>query len=568
MKNIKSFIVELLAVLALAGCSNFGDMNEDPNIPDDKRYNYNDAALSAVFRKGLPAIEGDDEQRVKSLMVDFYSQVLDGGGFTTKNYLMNDDWNSRMFNRVQTPVADLNIVIRSLMEQGDKYTHSLAVAKIWRVYVASIGIDYFGPIPFAPYKEIVANPPYTSVQDAYNEFFTELDEANAMLKEPCDNYVFKEPAYDIIYQNDAEKWRKFANSLHLRLALRLSEVDEAKCKAEAAKAIANGVMASASDNAYIPPIGDSGWGNKYNYVMFQITWGGPLKMTTTMYNLLTNIGGIAFPEGLTNKRAALNNVANHAVLASHPAAADPRATAMFDPPYGLDGKGGGTWQGYPAGLSATQDGTGDFRSVMYPELGTLIRGGAAYNTRPYDVFLYEEVCFLKAEAAYRNFITGDAKAEYEKGVSASMSTWGVSSAQAADYLASTEKNLAGTSAKYDDTDGAGNTVLEKIITQKYLALFPDMSMEAWSDHRRLNLPLMQVPIQRDENVWGGANKDFKSPANFIKRVQYPAREVQLNKTEYDKGVQLLGGSDRANTSIWWDKNKNYCTFDKVPVNFE
>jgi hypothetical protein len=559
MKNIKLFIMGSFALLALAGCGDFGDMNENPNLPDKDKYNYNDAALSAVFRKGVPAIEGDDEQRVKSLMVDFYSQVLDGGGFTTKNYVMNDDWNSRMFNRVQTPVSDLNIVIRSLMEQGDKYAYSLAVAKIWRVYVQSIGVDYFGPIPFASYKEVVANPPYVSVQDAYNEFFAELDEANVLLKESCDNPIFKEPAYDVIYQNDAGKWRKFANSLHLRLALRLSEADEAKCKAEAAKAISNGVIESASDNTYIPPIADGGWGNDYNYTMFQITWGGPLKMTTTMYNLLTGIGGVAFPDGLTNKRAAYNGIAGHAVLANHPATTDPRATVMFDPPYGLDGKGGGNWQGYPAGLPTTQDGAGDYRSVLYPELGTIIRGGAPYKSRPYDIFLYEEVCFLKAEAAARGFISGDAKAEYEKGVRASFATWGVSAAQADAYLTSDAKNLVGTSANYSDTQGAGNTVLEKIITQKYLALFPDMSMESWSDHRRLNLPAMQVCAYRDENVWNASNTDFKNPVNFIKRVQYPAREIQLNKAEYDKGVQLLGGADRANTPIWWDKNKNYCT---------
>jgi hypothetical protein len=70
---------------------------------------------------------------------------------------------------------------------------------------------------------------------------------------------------------------------------------------------------------------------------------------------------------------------------------------------------------------------------------------------------------------------------------------------------------------------------------------------------------MQVPVQRDENIWSSANTDFKDPSNFIKRVQYPTREIQLNKTEYDRGVQMLNGPDRANTPIWWDKNKNYCT---------
>jgi hypothetical protein len=86
-----------------------------------------------------------------------------------------------------------------------------------------------------------------------------------------------------------------------------------------------------------------------------------------------------------------------------------------------------------------------------------------------------------------------------------------------------------------------------------------MSMEAWSDKRRLNLPRMDVSLYRDELLYNSSNKNILDPANFIKRVQYPQSETQVNKAEYDKGVQLLGGADRCNTRIWWDKNSNYCT---------
>jgi hypothetical protein len=211
----------------------------------------------------------------------------------------------------------------------------------------------------------------------------------------------------------------------------------------------------------------------------------------------------------------------------------------------------------PAGLPSNEYGTGQYKTVLYSELGILIQAGAPYKARPYDLFLYEEVCFLKAEAALRGFITGNAKEEYEKGVKASFTTWGVSGVT--EYLTSMDKNQAGTSAKFEDIAGAGNTQLEKIITQKYFALFPDMSMEAWNDKRRLNLPRMDVPVLRDQLLYNNSDKDIKKPANFIRRVQYPQNEIQINKTEYDKGVQLLGGKDNVSTSIWWDKQANYCT---------
>jgi hypothetical protein len=496
-------------------------------------------------------------------MVDFFAQMLDGGGNSPKFYILEDDWNARMFRRIQTPVADLNIVLRNLMPKQEEFAHSVAVAKIWRVYVQSIGVDFFGPLPFATYKKTVEeepNAPYKSVEDSYTEFFQELKEADELLGSPSPNPIFRTVAYDVIFQNDATKWRKFANSLRLRLALRLSEVDEAKCKSEAAAAIAADVMDNASDNAKLPPIANGGWGNDYNYDMFQNTWGGPLKMTSSIYKLLAGIGGIEFPTGSVNKRAGLNgNVVG--LPATHPDKVDPRGPIMFDPPFEASaGTVLAKWEGFPYGVSqdSTRANPDKYKTTLYPELGILIKDGVRQKARPYDLMLYEEVCFLKAEAYARNFVSGDAKAAYEAGVNASFATWGVAD-KATTYLASNAKNLAGTSANYDDVTGDGNTVLEKIITQKYLALFPDMSMEAWSDKRRLNLPRMDVGLYRDPLLYGSADLDIKKPENFIKRVQYPASETQVNKVEYDKGVQLLGGADRVNTRIWWDKNTNKCT---------
>ena len=312
-------------------------------------------------------------------------------------------------------------------------------------------------------------------------------------------------------------------------------------------------MESSADNAYLPPKADGSWGQDYNYTMFQITWNGPLNMTTSFEKLVTNIGGIDWPEGVVNSRPTITGGAAIPVSSVHPAKVDPRAPIMFAP--AIDG---GDWRGVPPGLSRTEANAGIYKRVNLPELGTLVKGGAAYKSRPYDVFLYEEVCFLKAEAALRGFITGDAKTEYENGVNASFATWGVA-AQAGDYLASTAKNGAGTSANFNDVSGNGNTALEKIITQKYLALFPDMSMEAWNDKRRLNLPRMDVPAFRHELLYDNSNKDIKNPSNFIRRIQYPQNELTINKTEYDKGLALLGGADNVTIAIWWDKKSNHCT---------
>jgi len=561
MKNIRILLAGLILTGVPFACDDFGDLNKNPNSPDGSvNYNFQEAALGSIFRTSVPAIEGDDEQRVKSLMVDFYSQMLDGGGFATRYYQMNDDWSARMFRRVQNGVANMNLVLRGLAESDpESVANAKAVAMIWRVWVAAVGVDWFGPIPFASYEgEVVENPPYRSVEEIYAEFFEELEEANILLSSGNTNPIFRNSKYDIIFQNDKEKWRRFSNSLHLRLAMRLSEIDATTASEEAAAAIAAGVMESSSNNAKLPTA-NGGWGQDYNYTMFQITWGGPLNLTTSLEKLLTGIGGIDFPSsGIKNKRS------NVALSGNHPDKVDPRGPVMFDPAFQT-----GDWKGRPDGLNITNHPEltpANFESVDFSEIGYMYSAGAPYKNRPYDLFLYEEVLFLQAEAVLRGYTTGDAKALYEAGVRASFATWGVGS-QADAYLASTETNGAGTSANFDDNTGnlsdagvgSGNTKLEKIITQKYLALFPDMSQEAWNDKRRLNLPRTDVAMDRYTAIWPTPSTDFKNPSNFIKRVQYPNNEVQGNEVEYNKGVALLGGTDLVNTKIWWDAGKNYCT---------
>lgn len=562
MKKIRLLITCFILAGVPFACDDFGDMNVNPNSPDGSvNYNFQEAALGSIFRTSVPAIDGDDEQRVKSLMVDFYSQMLDGGGFDTRYYQMNDDWNNRMFRRTQTGIANMNLVLRGLAESDpESVANAKAVAMIWRVWIAAVGVDWFGPIPFASYEgDVVENPPYRSPEDIYAEFFEELAEANSLLSSGNTNPIFRNSRYDIIFQNETEKWRKFGNSLHLRLAMRLSEVDGTTAAAEAASAISAGVMESAADNAKLPTA-NGGWGQDYNYTMFQISWGGPLNMTTSLEKLLTGIGGINFPTtGIKNKRS------NVVLSANRPATVDPRGPVMFDPAFQT-----GDWKGRPDGLNITNHPeltATNYESVDFSEVGFMYSAGAPFKNRPYDLFLYEEVLFLQAEAALRGYTAGDEKALYETGVRASFATWGVG-AQADTYLASTAKNGAGTSANFDDNTGdfsdsgtgSGNTILEKIITQKYLALFPDMSQEAWNDKRRLNLPRTDVALDRYTAIWPQpGSTDVKDPANYIKRVQYPSNEVLGNETEYNKGVTLLGGADLVNTKLWWDAGKNYCT---------
>lgn len=560
MKKIKLYTAcASLMLLGLASCD-VENLNNNPNKPtlDQGGAVVSEAVLGGTIRAGI-IIEGDVEERSRSLQTDFYSQVvIDCGKWETKNYDTNDGWNNSTWTAYQKNVFSLTSGIKGLEGDPDSNPNLLAFAKTWRVYVHSLGCDKFGPMPFITTTDMLeagVNPKYRSVEDIYTEYFAELDAAAKLYTQGGE--VFGNPSTDVVFGNNAEKWQKFNNSLRLRFALRLSEIAPEVCKTQAAAALAapGGVMTSAADDARCAVVGDGGWGNKYNYYMFQVAWGTPSNMSLSFERLVTGIGGIDFPTGLKNytKGTALSTV--------HPEKVDPRAPIMFMP-----AAGNGNWAGIPYGPKPVDQNKGDYSGTNYAEMGGYLypNGKENYN-RPYDLMLYEEVCFLKAEAYLRGFIAGGdgmAKAAYEDGIRASFDTWGAEGVD--EYLASTDKNYAGTSAKWDDfSNDNGNTKLEKIITQKYIAGGIDLSQESWNDKRRLNLPRLDVAIYRIESLYNNSDKDIKKSENFIQRMQYPTREDQINGEFYEGGVQALGGKDNVTTPIWWaSKKSNYCTSDK------
>lgn len=130
MKIIKILAASFLVCVGITGCDLTG-LNENPNKPtDDVDYNMNEPRLASTLRGGV-IMDGDIEERSKQLQIDLYSQMtIDGGKWGTKNYIMNDEWNSRIWDEYLKQIASLNIVIRSSIEKDkDLYANSIAVAK-------------------------------------------------------------------------------------------------------------------------------------------------------------------------------------------------------------------------------------------------------------------------------------------------------------------------------------------------------------------------------------------------------------------------------------------------------
>ncbi|PXV65423.1 SusD-like starch-binding protein associating with outer membrane [Dysgonomonas alginatilytica] len=478
-------------------------------------------------------------QRIKNINIDCFSQYFENGAIN-RTWAPNDGYNIDYWSDHYRWLLHANSSIEGTKDSPEKINLN-SVARIWRTYMQSQFLDFFGPAPMPTTKG--ENSAYIELKDQYTFFFKELSEASAAIN--TDKGFVSKSTQDIIFQGDLGKWQRFANSLHLRLAIKLSEIDPTLCAQEvtnAAKA-KGGLMIANSDNAKGPIMSNGLWGQQYNYFMYQQSWGSKEVMTTTMEKIFTNLGGIAFNEEA--KKA--------------PAKLDPRGTKYFAPSVK------GLWQGIPPGLNASETATDkpllDSMAVDYAYLSPvwIVKN----NTKPIDLLMYTEVCFLMAEANERGFVaSGSAEEWYNKGVTASMEAWGVAAADITTYLKSADKNGWGTSAAYGDAAGNGNTKLEKIITQKYIANFPDVALEAWNDKRRLNLPAFVTP--RYTSPAAGTyplDKNIQNPNNFISRMAYPQQEVFVNKDKYEAGVALLGaGGDKTSTPLWWaSKRSNYCT---------
>lgn len=166
--------------------------------------------------------------------------------------------------------------------------------------------------------------------------------------------------------------------------------------------------------------------------------------------------------------------------------------------------------------------------------------------------------FLKAEAALRGWTgAGDAKANYEKGIQTSMDQWGVSiggylsdaTAKQEDYVdpINPVNNTSARSSitiKWDDA-ASQEQKLERIIVQKWLAIFPD-GYEAWADYRRTGYPKL-FPVARN---FSNGTIDTETQ---IRRLPYAQSELLGNPEGVKTGLALLGGPDNGSTRVWWDK---------------
>ncbi len=385
------------------------------------------------------------------------------------------------------------------------YTNAMAQLEVWICSEWSRMLQTYGDMPYFG-AGLGAGVAYNSEQDIYYDLFERLTKAvNTIGSGPANQYNYKKDDgtnYDLLFNGDLDKWKRFGNSMRLRLAMRLANVDPTKAQAEAAAAIADGVMTSNDDVAHIPLWSD-GW---YDY------------LHQTAYNWNNVRASKTFTDLLYNQSTL---------------GEDPRARIWLDYKSDSPLAGNAELEGLVNGYDVPPSDSRDFATMNLEGgyVGFTGDGGSVSHYLPY--MFYSEVLFLRAEAALRGWVAGDANALYLEGVQASMDFVGVEATPATDYI----NGLTALS-------GSNEAQLKQLITQKYIANFPN-GVEAWADFRRTDYPDITLPVD------GVSSNSSVASGTWVKRIRY-SDNAHLFDTPFMPAAQNTVETDRMDIRLWWD----------------
>lgn len=492
----------LLVVIAMmvfqTSCDNdFATINSNPSVAADIDPNFQ--FTFAQLRTSGGRYENWRAGLIySSMMIQHMAATC--GYWTGDKYTYNAGYSSSLFDRAYTEQVKeiVDLVHRlGLGETGDQTM--LGMARIWKVVIFHRLTDLYGDIPYSEAGRGAIDgidfPVYDSQDAIYADMLNELEQAVGQIGSGGFGGA------DLIYGGDADKWKRFGNSLMLRLAMRMSEADPSAAQQWVGKAIAGGVMNSVADDAFI-----------------QHTNGPEGINKNGIGEVLDKSNGF----GDDCPRLSTSFV--------------DRMLATGDPRLNIVGivASGGDHKGLPNGLDSEtiNDYSGGADLSTYSSINPLL----VKVESPMYFMSYAETEFLLAEAAMRGWGASDADSHYNAGVSAAMKIYGNYDASLVIDDAAIEAYLAAN--PFDGT-------MEAIGTQYWFATLLN-EYEAYANWRRTGFPTL-TPVNYSGNVTNGT---------IPVRLAISQGEGSNNPNfEAAKSNQGLGSdfSSHMSVPVWWDK---------------
>lgn len=605
MKTMNKLFLGLGFCAGLVSCSDFDEVNTNPTAAGEEyvkpQYALNNSIGQAQMNPGTA-------ERVVVYNWASAARICGEMSFLNVGRYSDDYTSSYYYPDLSASIKNATLAITAVENQLEAATTTAhekeffpnvkQFARIWRAYLISEFVDNFGPYPIESF--LGENPVFNSEKDDYEFILKELKEAAAAINTsvlPVEAEGKCDPFDNVKY--DPVKWQKYANSLRMRLAMRLSNIDKATAQAEFENAAKGNKILTADDMFAVKE--NDGW-DVFSGVYTRSF--DDQVLSSTVANLLTNLGGIKVTEqrsdlasyvkpanylGIKYDRHYVANTDNPTKqywLDGMPENLDPRALKIFCLPddenaenyidkyndrtakdfvlYTVDENGNPIpnkdnpgeikidatrcWNGYPAGSRGGWSPTLAYNQLVTNGYGpgcTLPMLGKDYCKGKSRIFFAAwETYFLLAEASLYGWNTGTtAKEAYENGIKASFEYFGVSE-YVNDYLNSTNYNRVGTSVKFDHTTEPtaeqmtyvdGYSKEQKTVTYEYPTASKTLYGKALNDH--LTKIITQKFIAQTPYLVLEMWSDFR-------RLGLPFFEIPANESS-------MTGSDMVNV---WNPN--------------
>lgn len=547
-------IITMACALFFASCSDeyMENMNTDPSkaATIDPNAQLTTAQLQTYGDLSMMEIYRNYHYAFTQQLMGCWNTTNYGGRHTLDNNEMSRIWTS-FYTQSLKNIIDAQY---RTAEDAEKVNIN-SVLRIYRAYLMSIITDTYGDAPFSEaglgFLEGKFNPKYDKQEDIYNAFFLELEDAVNKIDPTKDKVTG-----DLIYAGDVTKWQQLANSLRLRFAMRISNVNPTKAQTEFENALAanGGVITDASSDALIKymtiafSFGQEAYSDYRGNSLSQLLFGNdpannPSYLCSTFFNQLYNSGdprtfkiSRCYYDGLMSATSPDNRVDITQEMIEKGIAFSPRDPGAY------------SWEPWPTGYDSDicaelAVNNPSVTATMAREVEPKLANNFLKSDNPGVVMTSAEVKFLMAEATVKKWNVGSALAEdlYKQGVRAAM-----------DFLTDNYGCTATTDAEFDafiqDKGAFGHTdnqKLEAINTQAWILHFTNPA-ECWANVRRSGYPKLKSPAEY------GFGQYLTGGTEIPVRLCYPVLESSYNKKSYNEAIERMGGTDNWHSLLWWD----------------
>lgn len=532
MKNTSQIFGFLIFLLSACSGSQLGELNTDPTKSTSENFDPNELLSNAQFNyANIGYYQLVYESTMMQVLASTYSYYNNGDKYINAGNFT--DYQGKIFTQGYSELSTIR-QMQQLAQQKDSvaYSNLTSIGDIMFALIMQRITDMYGDVPYSQAnlaEQGIKYPVYDLQEDIYESLLNNLDTAISKLDESK-----SKPTYDLFYNGDISKWRRFGYSLMLRLAMRLTKADPEKAQKWAERAAAGGTLDGISDNAIVQTEASNYDSQNGTSIALRVLSDyREVRWSKTLIDYLRNnsdprlnVIGEVPPDGLANN-------------SDQTLSGNTDSVAQKGLPNGYDLLGGNTdirnSSGY-LGPTGAGSNTAPLGRYSRPITSVYLKLGG-----PIFVMTYAESEFLLAEARLHGWnIEGTAAAHYAKGLSGALG-----SLQQLDSQARIESSKISTYVNEHPLDErTTESALKMINTQYWVATGTTFNfIETWCNWRRSGYPELNE-VNYPGNVTGGT---------IPRRMIYLSTEILNNPANYSEAVSRLKGGDALTSRVWWDR---------------